>query len=173
MSPHKSSFANGLRNPIRNFPLPLPQSFHFNTIRPVHKITDFSVGLYKRNLVTICVIKQINVSQYRKGSITSVCASGYFPFNKVSSRTNVDEEWQMADALSDEGKALGTNTQLTALFINHFSPAFCFISCNWTRLERVTMALQYRLPHILQKQGKKERKKDWREEISKDIRIIN
>ena len=91
--------------------------WRFNTLEPVHKITKFSVGLYKSNLVTIFVIKQINVSQWwegniKKNSIASVCASGYFPFNKVSSRTNVDEEWQMADAHADEGPAVVSNTAL-------------------------------------------------------------
>jgi hypothetical protein len=41
----------------------------FNTLEPVHKITKFSVGLYKSNLVTIFVIKQINVSQWWEGNI--------------------------------------------------------------------------------------------------------
>jgi hypothetical protein len=101
--------------------LHLFESLHLNTLQPVHKIIKFSLGLYKINLVAICVIKQINVSQLWEGSIKKeyrICsASGYFPFNKVTSRTNVDEEWQMSDAHSDEGKAPGTCTQFTAIFV--------------------------------------------------------
>lgn len=79
----KCSFANELWNPSWNCPLSLPEVFHFNTLQPVHKITKFSLGLYKSNLVTICVIRQINVSQLREGSQHHICMRFWlFPFQQ-------------------------------------------------------------------------------------------
>jgi hypothetical protein len=78
----------------------------------------------------------------------------------------------MADAHSDEGEALGTNTQLTALFIKHFRPVSCFISCNWTCIERVPAGLYNLTPHTLKKHERKEgRKKDWRKKRKKERKI--
>jgi hypothetical protein len=124
---HKSSSANKPEIRIEISTFRRFESYHLNTLQPVHKIIKFSLGLYISNLVTIRVIKQINVSQLwgvggtLKNSIASACASGYFPFNRVSSRTNVDEEWQMSDAHSDAGKAPGTYIQFTAIFVKRCS----------------------------------------------------
>jgi hypothetical protein len=73
-------------NLSRDCYLHLFDGLHLNTLQPAHKIIKFSLGLYKINLVTICVIKQINVSQLWEGSIKKqyrICMRFWlFPFQQ-------------------------------------------------------------------------------------------
>jgi hypothetical protein len=72
--------------------------WRFNTLESVHKITKFSVGLYKSNLVTIFVIKQINVSQWWEGNIKKTASHLYVLLvTSLSTKFLAGQMWMKSD----------------------------------------------------------------------------